>query len=650
MKMPGSAFLKRTTLNRTLFFLLGDGVLIALSLYLAFMLRFDGVMTGRALQQFYWSLPVFILVKYAVFYSCRMYKMSWSYVGFYELIDILKGVTISFLVLMGLIFMFWTHRLFQGYPRSIPFMDSVLTLLLIVMFRSSKRVYCQTRSGMHRGGRKRTLIVGAGNAGEQIVRDMRRQKDCPYLPVGFIDDDPAKAGVFIQGIKVCGGRSGIDSVVKRLDIDLVLIAIPSASSVQIREILGFVRRSGVGEVKIIPGLNELVYGNVSLSDIKEIRIEDILGREQATIDVEMVTDFLRGKSVLVTGAGGSIGSELVRQLLVFRPGKIIALDTDETELHRIELELCGREGGTSVLPVVADIRDREKIETVFQDNIPDFVFHAAAYKHVPMMERYPEEAVKVNIFGTKIVAETAIACGVKKFVMVSTDKAVHPTNVMGASKRVAEKIVKTLNAQGRTLFSSVRFGNVVGSRGSAIPIFEEQIRNGGPVTVTHKEMQRYFMSIPEACILILQAAAMGEGGEVFLLDMGDPIKIVDMAREMIRLNGLEPDVDIRIVYTGVRPGEKLYEELLTDEEGSVRTLHPKIFVVREDFHDSEHFHSKVLLFQDLIAQQRWAEIRNLLQDLVPSYDQSYRDALPDLLSETKTRKESRASIGTVREQ
>jgi len=646
MRTHESIFLKRTTLNRTLFFLLGDGVLISLSLYLAFLLRFDGVLSARAFQQFTWSLPVFLFVKYAVFSAFRLYRMSWSYVGFYEIMDILKAVTVSFLILLGLIFMFWTHRLFQGYPRSIPFIDSALTLLLIVMFRSSKRVYCQTRSGMRKSGKKRILIIGAGNAGEQIVRDIRRQKECPYTPVGFIDDDPAKAGVYIQGVEVYGGREKIAPMVKNLGIDLVLFAIPSASSAQIREILGFVRRSGVQEVKIIPGLNELVYGNVSLSDIKEIRIEDILGREQATIDETMVSNFLRGRKVLVTGAGGSIGSELVRQLLAFQPGKIIALDVDETELHRIELEVCRNEGNIPLIPVVADVRDREKIEMVFQESLPDFVFHAAAYKHVPMMERYPEEAVKVNIFGTKIVAEAAIACGVEKFVMVSTDKAVRPTNVMGASKRVAEKIVRTLNAQGRTRFISVRFGNVVGSRGSVIPIFEEQIRKGGPVTVTHKEMQRYFMSIPEACILILQSAAMGQGGEVFLLDMGDPIKIVDMAREMIRLNGLEPGTDIQIVYTGARHGEKLYEELLTDEEGSVRTIHPKIFMGREDCRDSDNFTAKVLLFEDLIAQQRWAGIRNLLKDLVPSYDQSYRDALPDLSSDIRVRKEKLASVKT----
>ncbi len=618
---------KRTTFRRTAFFVLGDGLLISLSLYLAFLLRFDGELTERAFQQLIWSLPVFLLVKYSVFSFFRLYRMSWSYVGFYELLDILKAVTISFLLLLGLILMFWTHRTFEGYPRSVPFIDVALTLVLIVMFRASKRVYCQTRSGRRQGGKKRTLIIGAGNAGEQIVRDIRRQKECPYTPVGFIDDDPAKAGVYIQGVEVCGGREEIAPMVKKLTVDLVLIAIPSASSLQVREILGFVRRSGVEEVKIIPGLNELVHGNVSLSDIKEIRIEDILGREQASIDERMVTDFIRGKRILVTGAGGSIGSELIRRLLGFEPGEIVALDIDETELHRMELETGRRDGNVSFVPVVADVRDRAKIEMVFQTYSPDFVFHAAAYKHVPMMERYPEEAVSVNILGTRIVAEVALASGVEKFVMVSTDKAVRPTSVMGATKRVAEKVVQALNDSGSTRFFSVRFGNVVGSRGSVIPIFEEQIKNGGPVTVTHREMQRYFMSIPEACVLILQAAAMGVGGEVFLLDMGDPIRIVDMAREMIRLHGLEPDLDIPIVFTGARPGEKLYEELLTAAEGAQATAHPKIFVGMAPSGNEEGVLKKITLFEDLIRQRQWAAIRNLLVDLVPSFNPSHQTSV-----------------------
>jgi FlaA1/EpsC-like NDP-sugar epimerase len=469
---------------------------------------------------------------------------------------------------------------------------------------------------------KRTLIIGAGDAGEQIVRDMRRQKNSPYMPVGFIDDDVIKHGDYIQGVKVYGDRKDIPTIVEKLNVDIVLLAMPSASSRDIRDILSYVRKSSVKEIRTIPGLNELVTRNITLSDIKKIRIEDIIGREQVSIDKKIVTNFIQGKTVLITGAGGSIGSELVRQTLVFKPKKIIALDIDETELHQIELEISHYKH-FELVPVVADIRNRHKIEVVFNEHLPDIVFHAAAYKHVPMMEKYPEEAIMVNIFGTKIVAEAAIAYGTKKFVLVSTDKAVRPTNIMGATKRTAEKVVKELNSFGKTMFISVRFGNVVGSRGSVIPIFEEQIRKGGPITVTHPEMKRYFMSISEACILILQAAAMGEGGEVFHLDMGEQIKIVDIAREMIRLNGLEPDVDIPIVFTGIRHGEKLYEELLTDTEGTESTAHPKIFKVKDMSSNNEHILQNVMLFEEIIQKKQWAWIYNLLMDLVPSYNPSY---------------------------
>jgi FlaA1/EpsC-like NDP-sugar epimerase len=626
--MIRSFLLKKTTLRRALFFMLGDAFLLSLALYLAFYLRFDGNMSDLVLRQYLWSLPVFLVVKFSSFAFFRLYRMSWSYVGFYELLDILKAVTTGLLLILGLVLIFWTHRLFQGYPRSIPFIDYLISLVFIVLFRASKRFYAQIYRGRGTGDAKRTLIVGAGNAGEQIVRDMRRQEGSPYKPVGFIDDDIEKLGVYIQGVKVQGDRQSISYLVEKLNVHLVLIAMPSASSEEIRELLPFVRRSGVEELKIIPGLDELVCGNISLSDIKEIKIEDILGREQVVIDNKAVTNFLKGKRVLITGAGGSIGSELVRQVLGFEPEKIIAVDIDETELHQVELEIGRMETETELVPMVADIRDKDKIRMVFNEYLPDLVFHAAAYKHVPMMERYPEEAVKVNVLGTKVVAEAAIAYGVEKFVMVSTDKAVNPTNIMGATKQVAEKVVKVFNEFEKTSFISVRFGNVIGSRGSVIPIFEEQIRNGGPVTVTHQEMKRYFMSIPEASILILQAAAMGKGGEVFLLEMGDPIRVLDMAREMIRLNGLEPDVDIPIILTGIRPGEKLFEELLTETEGAEPTEHPKIFVGKDSSNNDENILNKILLFEDIIQNNQWATIRNLLMDLVPSYNQSCQDASP----------------------
>lgn len=623
--MINSFLIKKTKLQRTIFFVLVDGLLLSFSLYLSFYLRFDGDIKPEYLDKFWSYLIVFLSVKYIVFALFRLYKISWSYVGFYELLNILIANTISFLLLTGIIFMLWFYNLFVGFPRSIPILDFIISLLLIVMFRTSKRIYRQTRSGMNREDTKQTLIIGAGNAGEQIVRDMRRQENSPYTPVGFIDDDVMKLGDYIQGIKVHGNREDIARVAEKLNVDLVLLAIPSASSSDIRDILSHVRKSSVKEVKIIPGLDALVDRKISLSDIKKIRIEDIIGREQVTIDRKIVTslNFIHGKTVLITGAGGSIGSELVRQVLIFKPNRIVALDIDETELHQIDMEISRYAREIELVFVVADIRDKQKVETVFHDYRPEVVFHAAAYKHVPIMEKYPEEAVKVNIFGTKIVAETALSSGVEKFILVSTDKAVKPTNIMGATKRVAEKIINALNSYGKTKFISVRFGNVIGSRGSVISIFQEQIKKGGPITVTHPGMKRYFMSIPEACILILQAAAMGKGGEVFILDMGEQIKIEEIAKEMIRLNGLSPDVDIPIIYTGVRPGEKLYEELLTDTETTGPTEHPKIFVGKDVNNNHENILMDIILFEDIIQQRQWAWIRNLLFELVPSYNPSY---------------------------
>jgi len=612
---------KKSKFRRTASFILGDGLLLSFSLYLAFHLRFDGNIEPQYISNFLNYLLVFLSVKYIIFAMFRLYHMSWSYVGFYELFNILKANTVSLFSLLGIIFMLWSHSLFKGFPRSVLFIDYGISFILIIMFRTSKRVYTHVRSGMNRADAKRTLIIGAGNAGEQIVRDMQRQKNSLYMPVGFIDDDVMKQGVYIHGVKVYGSREDIARVVEELKVELVLLAIPSASSRTIRDILSHVRDSSVKEIKTIPGLNKLVNGNVSLSDIKGIQFEDIIGREQVTIDKKIVTEFIHGKTILITGAGGSIGSEVVRQVLSFKPKMIVALDIDETEIYHIECEL--NQYRIELVPVVADVRDRHKLEIVFNEFLPDVVFHAAAYKHVPMMEKYPEEAVRVNVFGTKIVAETAITYGAEKFVLVSTDKAIRPTNIMGATKQVAEKIIRELNTRGKTRFISVRFGNVVGSRGSVIPLFEEQIRKGGPVTITHPEMKRYFMSIPEACVLILQAAAMGKGGEVFHLDMGEQIKIVDIAKELIRLNGLEPDVDIPIVFTGIRPGEKLYEELLTDTEDIEPTEHQRIFRVKDISHNYEQILQRVMLFEDVIQKKQWAWIRNLLLDFVPTYNPSY---------------------------
>jgi FlaA1/EpsC-like NDP-sugar epimerase len=449
---------------------------------------------------------------------------------------------------------------------------------------------------------------------------MLTNKKSKYFPVGYVDDDLSKRGMSIQGIKVLGTRNDIPALLKANAVAEVLIAIPSFRSKDIRAVVGIIRNSGGSvTIKILPRILDLMDGNVTLSDIKEVRVEDLLGREKVEINFAAICAFLSRKRVLITGAGGSIGSELVRTVLTFEPSSTAILDIDETDLFYLMNRF--RRAETEIVPVIGDIRDRQKMEDVFERFRPEIVIHSAAYKHVPVLESYPEEAVKTNILGTKILGELALKFKVEKFVYISTDKAINPVSVMGSTKRVGEEMLRILNGREGTKFISVRFGNVLGSRGSVIPVFEDQIKRGGPVTVTHPEMKRYFMATSEAVLLVLEAAAIGEGGEAYILDMGEPIKILDLAREMIRLSGHEPDVDIPIVFSGLRPGEKLFEELLGAEEGSEPTEHARIFKARNPTikPDEETF----LKIEKLINGCRNGSDRNSiisgLADIVPTY-------------------------------
>jgi FlaA1/EpsC-like NDP-sugar epimerase len=511
-------------------------------------------------------------------------------------------------------------NIFAGFPRSIVFLDFILSCLLVGAFRMVRRFYIHITERPSGEGRK-TLIVGAGNAGELIARDIRRHRENNYAVVGFVDDEEGKRGCFIQGTKVLGTTTEIPGLVNEFDIETVLIAIPSATNKDMKRIMSSIRKTPVKEVKIIPGMAKIIEGNVTLSDVKEISIEDIIGREQASLNGEDVDRFIGGKRVLVTGAGGSIGSEIVRQVMSRDPDVVLALDIDETELFYLENEIRLLHQGPSFRSIVADICDEAKIEHIFDRYKPEIVLHAAAYKHVPMMEQYPEEAVRVNVFGTLKLLQAAVRCNVEKFVLISTDKAVSPTSVMGSTKRVAEELLKFHNAGNHSKFMAVRFGNVVGSRGSVIPIFKNQILKGGPVTVTHKDMTRYFMSIPEAVALVLQAGAMGEGGEVFMLDMGEPVRILDVAREMIRLSGFEPDKDIPIVFAGVRKGEKLHEELLTPLETTARTTHPKIFTAKNEVVKNDII-TQIQAFNELLANPEKSKIVGLLKEIIPAYTPS----------------------------
>jgi FlaA1/EpsC-like NDP-sugar epimerase len=470
-------------------------------------------------------------------------------------------------------------------------------------------------------GHKNLLIIGAGDGGEKIYREIRDNAGLRYNVVGFLDDNPSKVGMKIHGIPVLGLIENLENVAKSCRANEVLIAIPSASSQQMRSIVRHCEDSGIA-FKTMPGMGELINGKVTVNAIREVAYRDLLGREVIKLDEGQIGAYLQGKSVLVTGAGGSIGSELCRQICRFRPKRITLFERAESFLYELDLELRKDFSDVEILSRLADVRDRRQLEKVFEASRPHVVFHAAAYKHVPILELQPWKAIKNNIQGTRNLIDYVNRFEVERFVFISTDKAVRPVNIMGATKRVAEMFVQSQNGcdLSNTRFMIVRFGNVVGSIGSVVPLFKKQIEKGGPVTVTHPEVTRYFMTIPEACQLILQAGSMGDGGEIFLLDMGMPIKIDDMARDLIRLSGFEPDVDIKIEYIGLRPGEKLYEELVTEGEGILPTSHEKIMVLKGMECDMDALNGWIDELALLAYEQDVEKIKSKLKEMVPEYE------------------------------
>ena len=622
LSRPFDTLLRLTLFKRRLFFALSDAALIAGSLYVAFWLRFDGVIPDAYAVNLKYYIAIALSVKLTSLLIHDMYDVSWRFFGLKDLLKLLSAGTLSSLVI-GLAALLYRGSLyFPTLPRSVVLVDYLLTLGSIGTLRISKRAVIEYLGKSRRmlQGRARVLIVGAGDAGSSIGRDMLINKKSKYFPIGYIDDSPSKQGMSIHGIRVLGTRYEIPELLKANAVDEVLIAIPSVRSEDIRAIMEIIRKSsGPAKVKILPGVLDLVDGNVTLSDIKEVRVEDLLGREKVEIDFAAIRAFLNRKRVLITGAGGSIGSELARTVLQFEPRSTALLDIDETELFYMMNRFRG--AATEIFPVVGDIRDRAKMEAVLSEFRPEIILHSAAYKHVPVLESFPEEAVKTNVLGTKVLGELALKYQVGRFVYISTDKAINPTSVMGATKRVGEEMLRVLNGRNGTKFISVRFGNVLGSRGSVIPIFEEQIKRGGPVTITHPDMKRYFMATSEAVLLVLEAAAVGDGGEAYILDMGEPIKILDLAREMIRLSGHEPDVDIPIVFSGLRPGEKLFEELLGAEEGSEPTEHARIFKARNPRvePDEETFRKiEKLINECREGTDRSSLVRDIM-DIVPTY-------------------------------
>ena len=613
-------FFPKTPFTRMLFFLVSDIFFITLSVYLAFLLRFDGAIPAEYISVIKKVALLALIFCLPIFYFSRLYSFAWSYVSTEELIAVIKSTALGFLFLGITLYFSRYFPLFFGFPRSTLFISFFLIILFCGGVRFAKRVYLQIfKEGTDQDFKEKTLIVGAGDAGEQVLRSILASRSSFYLPIGFVDDKPMKQGEVIHGLKVLGRIDNIPKIVSDYKVEQMIIALPSVGSSIIKKAVEIGRKAGLKKIKVIPSITEIINGETNLGDIREVQIEDLLGREPVSLDTKSIEEFIRQKSVLITGGAGSIGSELCRQVARFKPSLLVVLDQDETGIFNISKELKKRFPNLNFSPVIADIKDEEKMNEVFVNFRPNLIFHAAAYKHVPLMEAQPDEAVKNNIFGTKIICDLAIKNDAEKFIFISTDKAVNPSSAMGATKRLGEMICQVLNQVNKTKFISVRFGNVLNSRGSVIPLFREQIKSGGPVEVTHPEMKRYFMVTAEACLLVMQAGAMGQGGEVFVLDMGEPIRILDLAKEMIRLSGFEPDKDIPIVFTGIRPGEKLFEEILTAEEGTITTQNQKIFMARLSKVDEGKLREGLERLKVAAKKSDKDEIIRTLKELIPAY-------------------------------
>ncbi|MBI3857803.1 MAG: polysaccharide biosynthesis protein [Planctomycetes bacterium] len=553
----------------------------AVSYLLSFLLRFDFTLPPQYPWPFLLALLPFVLgAKLVVFTLAGVFRILWAYVGIRDLFRILHATVIALIVVAA-----GNYLLLRGtqIPRTVLVLDGMLTFLgvggLYALLRHSREA---SVIGRARGlPAEPIFLVGAGNAAEALLREIQRNPDTGVRVAGILDDAPAKKGRVLRGVKVLGAIDRAREFALEQGVRKAYIAIPSAGGSAQRRIVNVLLQAGLS-VKILPPVGRLAIASGFLPQLREISVEDLLRRDPVKLDTEAISAFVRGKKVLVTGAAGSIGSELCRQLLEFHPSVLVALDCAETPLHTLLLELRARSGDVKIVPELADVTDRARLRSAFQAHRPEVVFHAAAFKHVPLLEDHPREAVRVNVGGTRVVSEEARDAGARAFVLISSDKAVNPSSVMGTTKRIAEMVVGRLNESGATRYVAVRFGNVLGSNGSVLPIFKEQLARGGPITVTHPEMKRYFMTIPEAVQLVLQAAVLGKGGEVFVLDMGEPVKIVDLAKDLIRLSGLVPDVDVRIEFTGIRPGEKLFEELRLDHEIAEKTPHPQIFLLRGD--------------------------------------------------------------------
>ena len=604
---------------------LADLILINLSAFLALYIRFEFDFRQLYATTFLRDMLIYAGINSActilIFHILKLYNSLWEFASVSELVRITLGCFFSAVFYM--VGMFMLHL---TVPRSFPAIYMLILCLLCGALRLSYRCVRRTRAGLRSEGEKRTMLIGGGQAGTIALREFQTSPRSENKVVCIIDDSPNKVGSYLRGVKIVGGRSSIPAMAEKYDVDEIVLAIPSASRQEKLQILSYCHNTSC-TLRTLPGICQLANGEVRIEQIREVDIEDLLGRETVKIDLDEVAAYITGKTVLVTGGGGSIGSELCRQAAAQRPKRLIIFDIYENNAYDIQMELRRTHPELDLAVLIGSVRDRERVMQVFDRYRPDLVCHAAAHKHVPLMETSPFEAIKNNVFGTYNVAQAADRFGTQRFILISTDKAVNPTNVMGASKRLCEMIVQMMNDRSATEYVAVRFGNVLGSAGSVIPLFRKQIRSGGPVTVTDKRVIRYFMTIPEAVQLIFQAGAYARGGEIFVLDMGEPVRIDDLARNMIRLSGFEPDVDIPVVYTGLHPGEKLYEELLLSGEGMQKTKNDLIYIGHEIAFDPAAFEENLMLLR-AIPESDEPALRAKLRELVPTFHAPDGQTLP----------------------
>ena len=594
-----------------------DILFVLASYLLALLLRFDFVFSNiprEYLDGYLWSMPFWISATVVVFYGLRLYHSIWRLASMPE-VQMSITAYIILIPVYGLGILFMNLRM----PKSYYFIGYMICFCMTTGLRFSYRMlryYAGSREG-YEEGQDRIMVIGGGAAGQTLIQELVNSRRFHTKVCCVIDDNEAKQGKYLRGVKIMGGRDDIRYLAHELQIDEIIVALPSASQSQVKEILQICQETGC-ELKVLPGLYQMINGEISVSKLRKVEIEDLLGREPIKLQVDSVMGYVAGKVILVTGGGGSIGSELCRQIAAHKPKKLIIVDIYENNAYDIQQELKRKSPELDLVVLIASVRNTHRMNSIFETYRPDIVYHAAAHKHVPLMEDSPNEAIKNNVFGTYKTAKAADKYGVKRFVLISTDKAVNPTNIMGASKRICEMIIQMMNNHSKTDFVAVRFGNVLGSNGSVIPLFKKQIEQGGPVTVTHPEIIRYFMTIPEAVSLVLQAGALAKGGEIFVLDMGEPVKILDLAKNLIRLSGYKPFEDIPIEFTGLRPGEKLYEELLMSEEGLRETENALIHIGKPIEFDEKRFQKELEELREA-ADQDSVAIRQKVQEIVPTY-------------------------------